>query len=196
VKRCKSCGLSVDQWPMQPRNGLAVACSIPCAQKLAQEKQRKEQERQNRARVRRIKQGIRADRERMKTLPQLKKEAQKAFNAYIRERDKLKPCISCDKPADSQPNGWDCSHYRSVGAAPHLRFDEANAHKSCKWCNQHASGNIVEYRLRLPERIGHAELERIETDNEVKRYTKEDLREITRLYRAKLKALALAQKPI
>ncbi len=56
----------------------------------------------------------------IKTLPQLHREAQAAFNAFIRARDKGKPCICCGLPLSAGDVGgaYDCGHYRSVGSAP------------------------------------------------------------------------------
>ena len=69
------------------------------------------------------------------TIPIWTKKAQKAFNAFIRERDKNEPCISCGKlhpPKQNSYRGngtWDAGHYRSIGSCPELRFDENNCHK-------------------------------------------------------------------
>jgi hypothetical protein len=125
----------------------------------------------------------------MRTKPQLVKVAQTAFNAFVRARDADKPCISCGKPPDDSSNGWDASHYRSVGSAPHIRFVEDNCHKGCKHCNQYLAGNIVEYRKGLIERIGLTRVEQIEADQTVRKYTKEGLQEIARHYKAEVKRL-------
>jgi hypothetical protein len=125
----------------------------------------------------------------MRTKPQLVKISQVSFNKFIRERDLLKPCISCGKPPDDSANGWDASHYRSVGSSPHLRFVEDNCHKSCKHCNQFLAGNIVEYRKGLIERIGLARVEQIESDQTVRKYTHEGLVEIARHYNAETRRL-------
>jgi hypothetical protein len=129
----------------------------------------------------------------MSTKPKLVKIAQVSFNKYIRERDLLKPCISCGKPPDDSSNGWDASHYRSVGSSPHLRFVEDNCHKSCKHCNQFLAGNIVEYRKGLIERIGLARVEQIESDQTVRKYTREGLQEIARHYNAEARRLKKEQ---
>ena len=50
--------------------------------------------------------------EELKTVQDLMKEAQVAFNAYIRERDKGKPCISCGKPLKGK---YDAGHFFSSG---------------------------------------------------------------------------------
>lgn len=125
----------------------------------------------------------------MRTKPQLVKIAQTAFNAFVRARDADKPCISCGKPASDESNGWDAGHYRSVGSAPHLRFVEENCQKQCKHCNKYLAGNYVAYRQGLINRIGLAEVERIEADQTLRKYTKEGLLEIARHYKAEAKKL-------
>ena len=125
----------------------------------------------------------------MQTRPQLLRKAQTAFNAYIRARDKGKPCISCDKPLDGGANTFDAGHYRSVGSAPHMRFVEDNCHGQCKHCNNWLAGNHVEYRKRLLERIGERQLELLESDNTLRKYTKEGLEEIAKQYREETRRL-------
>ena len=123
--------------------------------------------------------------------PQLVAIAQKAFNAYIRARDADKPCISCGKPLQTATIGgaFDCGHYRSVGSAVHMRFVEDNAHGQCKHCNLHLAGNHVAYRQGLLERIGLRNVELIEADQTLRKYTHEGLLEIDRHYKAEAKTL-------
>lgn len=87
----------------------------------------------------------------LKTKSEWLKDLQKIFNTYIRVRDKSKPCISCGKML---VNKFDAGHFFSVGAYPNLRFNEDNVHGQCVECNQHKHGNINEYTINLPERIG------------------------------------------
>ena len=35
------------------------------------------------------------------------------------------------------------------GAMPSLRFNTHNVHKQCSACNNHLSGNMIEYRINL-----------------------------------------------
>lgn len=129
----------------------------------------------------------------MATKPELTKLAQKAFNSYIRMRDHGLKCISCNNPIawDGEKTGGvvDCGHYLSVGARVNLRFDEDNAHAQCKKCNNFLSGNAVNYRINLIKRIGLERVEALESDHELKHWTKDELREIAATYKAKLKAL-------
>ena len=116
----------------------------------------------------------------------LTKKAQEAFNAYIRLRDVSLPCISCGRFHTGQ---YHAGHYKSVGACRELRFDEDNCHKQCAPCNNHLSGNIVNYRPRLIDKIGIERVERLEQYNQPKKYTCEELREIAAIYKEKLKQL-------
>lgn len=169
-KKCRHCGEKFK--PFQP---LQKACSIPCAQALARmEVQRKE------------KRALRERRQRLKTRSEWLKEAQAEFNRYIRLRDANKPCISCGR---FHAGKYDAGHYRSVGACSALRFDEANCHRQCVPCNQHKSGNVVEYRINLIRRIGAEEVERLETTNPLRAWTIEEAKAIKAHYRAACRAL-------
>ena len=129
--------------------------------------------------------------EAIKRLPDLHREAQAAFNAYIRARDADKPCICCGLPLSAGDVGgrYDCGHYRSIGSAPHLRYDERNAHAQRKQCNRWGAGRAVDYRLGLIERIGLEAVEALEADQSPRKYTADELRSIRDLYRAKLREL-------
>lgn len=129
--------------------------------------------------------------EKLKTLHDFIRQADVAFQAYIRERDKQAgyPCISSGKPLDWSGNQVDAGHYRSKGAASHLRYNENNCHAQSKIDNLWKSGNVVEYRIRLIQRIGLEAVERLEQDNQPRKWTREELIEIKRLYAEKLKQL-------
>ena len=138
----------------------------------------------------------RAQLEALKTIPQLKKEAQQAFNAFIRARDRAAghPCISSGKPLDWGTAGItgskvDAGHYRSTGSADHLRFNEDNCHAQSVSENRDKAGNAVAYRIGLIKRIGIARVEALECNNEVVKWTREMLREIRDAYRLKARAL-------
>jgi hypothetical protein len=135
---------------------------------------------------------IRTRKEQIKTIPQLIAEAQVAFNAYIRARDQGKLCICCDVPLGSDEVGgaFDCGHYRSVGSAPHLRFNENNAHGQRKKCNRWGAGRAVDYRIGLVKRIGLQAVEELENDNRVCKWERDQLRAIRAEYKAKAKELA------
>lgn len=129
--------------------------------------------------------------EAIKTIPDLIKEAQHAFNAFIRARDQEQPCICCGRPlGDGDVGGaFDAGHYRSTGSASHLRFHEHNVHAQRKQCNRYGAGRAVDYRIGLVSRIGLAAVEALESNNSPHKWTREELIQIRDTYRAKLKAL-------
>lgn len=156
-----------------------LVCRPACAMKKV--RQAKVQERAK----------FRTRKEAIKTIPVLIKEAQREFNAYIRERDAGKPCICCGLPLGTGEVGgaYDAGHYRSTGSASHLRFNEDNCHAQRKQCNRYGAGRAVDYRIGLLHRIGPAKLESLESSNTPHKWTREELIQIRDTYRAKLKAL-------
>lgn len=160
------------------------ACSIECAIAMGKQAQEKTKRKE-----------IKARKERIKTRTDWMKEAQHAFNAYIRERDRNKPCICCGMPLELNAigGGYDAGHYRSVGSAPHLRFDERNVHAQRKQCNRYGAGRAVDYRIGLVRRIGLEAVEALEADQAPRKYTIPDLIEIRDTYRQKLRELRKAE---
>lgn len=127
--------------------------------------------------------------QRLKSTRELIQDAQVAFNAFIRARDHALPCVSCGRHHEGQ---WHAGHYMSTGARPELRFDEANVHKQCQPCNTHLSGNLVNYRLTLIDRIGMAEVTRLEGPTSPRKYTHDELISMKQHYASKTRALKAA----
>ncbi|RDL13432.1 recombination protein NinG [Pseudomonas jessenii] len=138
---------------------------------------------------------IQVRKEKLKSRGDHMREAQQAFNAYIRARDQAAGhlCISSGKPLDWSGNAVDAGHYRSVGSAPHLRFDERNCHAQSKQDNRFLSGNAVDYRIGLIARIGQEAVDALESDQSVRKYTTDDLKAIKAEYRAKTRELKKGQ---
>ena len=170
MRKCKAC-----REPFAPRSMTHDACSPACAVVVGQAKSQARERKADQAR-----------KQALKTRQEWLREAQAAFNAFIRARDATLPCISCGRFHDGS---YDAGHYRSVGAQPALRFDETNCHKQCVPCNQHKGGNVVEYRIRLLAKIGPEAVALLEIEHEPARYTIEDAQRIKSVYKAKLKAL-------
>ena len=149
-KTCKSCGVK-----FAPTKPLQSVCSTACAINLAERKAH-EAKKKAAAEDRRI---TRAALVKLKTRATLVREAQTAFNAWVRARDAHESCVSCGRMHEGQ---WHAGHYRSAGSRPDLRFDPANVHKQCAPCNTHLSGNLIPYRVTLLSRIGQAGVDRLE----------------------------------
>jgi len=127
--------------------------------------------------------------DKLKSKSQWAREAQTAFNAWIRLRDDDQPCISCQRHHQGQ---YHAGHFLSTGARPELRFEALNVHKQCAPCNNHLSGNIAKYRLNLIAKIGPEFVAWLESHHEPKKYTIPQLQAIKTDYAAKTKALKAA----
>lgn len=174
-----------------PEHGAIYALDLRAKEKVKAEAKRIREKHQAEKEGRQRRQ---AKRESFKTKSQWDKEAQSAFNRYIRIRDEGKPCISCDAPLVGKSNfltgsAIDASHYRSRGAASHLKFNVFNVHSACTRCNRQLSGNAVEYRIRLIKRIGIELVERLESNNEPRRFDIPYLQRIKSIFTRKARAL-------
>lgn len=129
---------------------------------------------------------IRVRKEKLKSRADHMREAQAVFNEWIRLRDAALPCVSCGRHHQGK---YDAGHYRTVGGNPALRFEPLNCHKQCVPCNRHKSGDIVNYRTNLVQRIGRDNVEWLEGPHEAKRYTIADLKAMKAEYRAKTREL-------
>lgn len=185
-KTCPICSVR-----FTPLRRIQKVCSAPCAIQHAITKRDKKRAQEERIAAREDRKVIKLRKEAIKTRSQWMREAQQAFNAFIRLRDQLAGhgCISSGRALDWSGNAVDAGHYRSVGSAPHLRFHEDNCHAQSKHDNQYKSGNAVDYRIGLIKRIGLARVEALESDNEPKKYTIEELIEIKSTYKQKTKEL-------
>ncbi|MBE8590754.1 recombination protein NinG [Pseudomonas sp. MAFF 301449] len=136
---------------------------------------------------------IKVRKEKLKSRADHLREAQAAVNEYVRLRDAHLPCISCDStPNDNDlmtGSRWDAGHYRSVGACPELRFEPLNIHRQCVKCNRNLSGNAVEYRIRLVQRIGAEKVAWLEGLHAPCKYTVEEIKAIKAKYRAMTREL-------
>ncbi|MDP4546504.1 recombination protein NinG [Marinobacter sp. MDS2] len=161
-------------------------CGYDCMAKHGLEKAREQVAKETRR-------WVRSEKARLKTKGDWTKEAQAEFNKYVRARDCHQPCISCGRyPSDADlltGSRMDAGHYRSVGSCPELRFEELNCHAQCVKCNQHLSGNTVEYRIRLVQRLGAETVAWLEGPHAAKHYTIDDLKAIKAKYRAMTKEL-------
>lgn len=186
MTKCKIC-----RQPFLRRNISHKVCSPDCAIIFAQ--QEKEKNLLKKARIERKK-----DKEKkiaLKTRSDWVKDAQVAFNSWVRARDAGKPCICCGLDLGFYEVGgaFDAGHYRSVGSAPHLRFNEDNVHGQRKQCNRYGAGRAIDYRIGLIKRIGVERVEALESNNDSFKPTIEDLKEIIKKYKEKKNELLKSQ---
>ena len=121
------------------------------------------------------------------TLSDYLKLTQQVFNKWINLRDKGLPCISCDKPITGRVNA---SHFWNANNHYNVRFNEDNVHSSCITCNQYLSGNLIEYRSRLINKIGEEQLTLLELEaKKTRKFTKDELKEIINIYKLKIKQI-------
>lgn len=182
-KACKQC-----KGPFMPRSPLQRVCGIKCAMDYANAHRTAAVKRERAAE----RKAIREAKAKAKTRAQWMKEAQAAVNAYVRARDAHLPCISCGRMHQGQ---WHAGHYRSVGSAPHLRFDaDRNIWRQCQPCNTHLHGNAIAYRAGLIARIGLEAVEALEADQTARKYTVDDLRQIKAEFAGKLKEIKASER--
>lgn len=112
-------------------------------------------------------------------LPKLLKKAQIVFNAWIRERDKDRGCISCGGKVQQ------AGHYFSQGAHSSLRFDEINVNGQCIRCNLFLHGNLIQYGVGIIDKHGpmtHIDL-LARSRSPLKKWTRDELNEIISKYK-------------
>jgi len=180
-KRCRSCK-QYDLVESGIKVPLGWFCSMACVVEHGQKGATASSEKRKRETLTKL-------RSELKTASEWRTEAQTAFNAYIRWRDRAEPCISCDSMGEHAGLGgyWDAGHYRSRGAAKHLSFHQHNVHRQCSRDNRYLSGNVVEYRHRLIDRIGLDKVVALENNNDLVRHDIAYLARIKKIFKAKLK---------
>ena len=173
-RKCPAC----KQWFM-PFNSMQKCCTNPkCALEVGKIERRKAE-----------KKDLRKRKEKLKTRSDWIREAQAAFNAFVRIRDYGLNCISCNNPMDWNAVGGkvDCGHYRSRGAAGHLRFNLFNAAAQCVKCNRYLSGSAVDYRINLIKRFGANIVERVENDNQARRFDADYCKRVKRIFNKRVR---------
>lgn len=173
-KKCKICKsiFITQRWKKSH-----IVCSPDCAIKNIEKIKIKKEEKIKKEKL-----------DALKTRKYWLKMAQFYFNKYIRERDLLnnEPCISCNLYKNS---AHDAGHYRAVNSAKGLRFNEDNCHRQCVQCNQHLSGNLINYRMNLLKKIGKERLDFLENYNERVVFSIDQAKEIITKYKEKVKIL-------
>lgn len=198
--KCKHCHEFVNK-----EDGIKTPAGFFCcfdhAIKFANEKTRKTAER-NAAKARRElddkeRQARKAHKERLVEVRPIywhRERAKRAFQNYrriflIAEYLNAGEAPRCESCGTTQTIQWQAGHYRPAGVNSALMFDESNVWLQCKCCNEDRAGNLTLYRNSLVIRLGEAAVKALDNNHEIKRWTREELTEITETYRFKLKEL-------
>ena len=171
-KKCRICKAY-----FTPQKPLQLVCQWKCAIEFA-----------NNQKIKKIKKEVKEAKLKLKSRSDWLKDTQVVFNKYIRLRDQDDGCISCGSKSAS---AYHAGHYRSIGSAGHLRFNEQNCHRQCAACNTHLSGNLIRYRLGLIRKIGIFAVEALESDNDTVKLTIDEIKAIKKLFSDKIKAYNL-----
>ncbi|WP_440090128.1 recombination protein NinG [Pseudomonas fragariae (ex Marin et al. 2024)] len=173
-KRCPECRVMFTP----ARAGQAVCGEIECA--IAHGQSEKGRAIAGKALAEVGRREIKVRKEALKSRSDHMKDTQQAFNAWVRERDVGLPCVSCGRHHNGQ---WQAGHFKSVGGHPALRFEPLNVWRQCAPCNTHKSGDLLNYRVELVNRIGIEKVEWLEGPHEPQKYTIEELKALTAKYR-------------
>ncbi|MCR6026782.1 recombination protein NinG [Salmonella enterica subsp. enterica] len=189
-RKCKVCG----EYFVPKFHDIRIRwCSPEHGALLAIEERAKEKVKAEAKRIKAKHEAEKADRKRLaekkqqvKPLSYFIKQAQQAFNEFIRYRDREAACISCGRHHEGQ---YHAGHFRTTGANPELRFNEDNCHRQCAPCNNHLSGNLIAYCPALIAKIGQARFDALMGPHEMPKWKREDYIRIRDEYRAKLREL-------
>ena len=176
MRTCKLCKIKFEPQYNAVQSVCSFSCSIELTKKNQQKKAKKAWSKEKKIR-----------KDALKTNSDYVRELQVVFNKFIRLRDKDKGCVSCNTPLTSK---YDAGHFYSTGSYPELRFHEDNVHGQCVHCNQHKHGNLLEYNIKIVDRIGADKLEVLNSlRNKPKKYTIDELKGLKVLYNLKIKSL-------
>jgi len=172
--KCKNCGIKFIPVKSSLQNWCSPDCGYQLSRKLLVVKQKKDDK---------------VQKEKLLTITHYRKKAQTAFNKFIQLRDSGLPCISCGNKNDVQ---YHAGHYMSSGGHPWLAYNEFNTNRQCVHCNSSLSGNLIFYRKGLIAKYGIEVVEQLENsshDLHKKSFTKDELLEIEKVYKEKVKMI-------
>jgi 5-methylcytosine-specific restriction endonuclease McrA len=102
---------------------------------------------------------IEGNKRKFKTVSKLKKELDRVFSIYIRQRDNGQ-CFTCPKKDDYKK--MQCGHFvpRQYLA---VRWDERNCNCQCYACNMLYGGQGATYAIRLAQKYGQETVDYLES---------------------------------
>ncbi len=138
-KKCKVCNKSFKPY----NSSLQITCSVACAITYSKLKELVNKKGLN---------DVRNEKTSLVSLEKAKTNTRMQVHAYIRKRDKGKPCISCGTKWRSD---FQAGHFYSAGKYNMLRYDLNNIHAQCPKCNLFDEGAHDSYhilsRLKIEE---------------------------------------------
>lgn len=190
-RTCKADGCTNKFMPYNSiQSWCSPSCGLSIANKKLAHKERKKVAAQKK--IEKIERQLFQKRKRdIKPVSWFHKKARDACNPYIRFRDRFDNCISCNKPLAFEEK-YDAGHWKTQGGHKWIAYDEVNINGQCVSCNQHQSGNEAAQRPNLVAKWGIDEVERLEQSGKNlgdKSYTREELLDIEKHYKKKLKEL-------
>lgn len=193
TRACATTACAVCSQVFERRSTTQRVCSPRCAFRLVRADKRQAAAARRADRV-----STREKLESLKPLAKLRAEAQTAFNAFIRARDRKAGygCICCgamlEWDSDKPGGAVDAGHFVSRGAAIELAFDESNVNAQRKSCNRPGGTTRDQFRAGMLLRYGAAVVAELEGPHELPRLKHDDLRAIRDTYRRRARELAAA----
>lgn len=119
-----------------------------------------------------------------KSYGKLKKELDRVFSIFIRQRDKGK-CYTCGIIKD--PKKMQCGHF-FTRARMATRWSEVNCHCQCCGCNIFRGGNGAEYANQLEKQYGPGIIQKLRKESlKVKQFKIGELEKLIEHYKSKIK---------
>lgn len=192
TRKCKQCKKKVPVDSVCQKGLLAFCCVEHLIEYSKSEAGRKTIKRS-------IRQDTKEQLDRIKSRAVWLREAQAAFNAWIRYRDRNDACISCGSfPTQKHGGTWDAGHYMDVGdaaAGSVLRFNTYNVHKQCVKCNRWSNSGVKRgYRNNLINKVGKPKVLELENTRGMKDYNIEKLKRIKSIFQKRLRIRKKANK--
>lgn len=185
-KRPKKCAAGCGA-KFTPSSALPRCCSFACSAALALQKVEQARQRADRKAIVERRQASRERKAAIRALDEEKvshwiAKCEKACHRVVHLRDYYEGCISCGTRKNIR---YDAGHFRPKSTYSAVRFDLANIHKQCAMnCNKSKSGNYHEYRPRLIQKIGLAEVERLEAAKAPRTYTIPELKALIESFKS------------
>lgn len=141
LKKCINCNKD-----FKPSKTTQKVCSLVCASKIAKIK-----EIEKKAKEKANLENFEIERKLEKSLKASLINTRVQVHAFVRERDKGLPCISCGVQWNET---FQAGHFFKAETYTTLKFNLENIHGQCTRCNLRLDGNVQNYSLNLPKRIG------------------------------------------